>query len=432
MADGLDVPSFGNFAIDDSSFGNQELLDSFLSPESATSDPTKLEKITDEKKKVVPPAQKKKVTKVVPKEEEEEEEEQEKKPEVVEDPFSVIKDEEEEEEEEQQKPQPPVKKKVTPAKEPVSPTNEEEEEEEGEQETNTFKVLAKELFKLNVFTPEEDEDAENIDISTPEQFLDRFNYEKKKGAIETVQNFIGQFGEDYQRAFEAIYVNGVSPKEYFSTFNKIENIQGMDLSLEANQEAVVRQGLLDQGMEEADVVAKLQKIKDYGDLEEESQRYHKVLVKKEASKIEQLNKEAQAKLQQEAAYKQQYSNNVTNILQEKLKSKEYDGIPLNPSLANELHDFLLVDKYKTQSGEKLTEFDRFILDLKRPENHAMKVKVALLLKTLEKDPTLSTVQKMGVTKKTDSLFNELARQKVKSSGSAKPSKSSGSSAFSFL
>ena len=43
-------------------------------------------------------------------------------------------------------------------------------------------------------------------------------------------------------------------------------------------------------------------------------------------------------------------------------------------MANELHDFLLVDKYKTPSGETLTDFDRTILDLKRPENHSKKVK----------------------------------------------------------
>jgi hypothetical protein len=98
------------------------------------------------------------------------------------------------------------------------------------------------------------------------------------------------------------------------------------------------------------------------------------------------------------------------VLQEKLKSKEFDGIPINPKLASELQDFLLVDKYKTASGETLTDFDRTILELKRPENHATKVKVALLLKILEKDPTLSTIQRTGVTKKSNELFGEVARQ----------------------
>jgi hypothetical protein len=45
----------------------------------------------------------------------------------------------------------------------------------------------------------------------------------------------------------------------------------------------------------------------------------------------------------------------------------------------------------------------------------MKVKVALLLKILEKDPTLSTIQKSGISKKSNELFGEVARQASKSS-----------------
>ena len=61
----------------------------------------------------------------------------------------------------------------------------------------------------------------------------------------------------------------------------------------------------------------------------------------------------------------------------------------------------------------MTDFDRTILDLKRPENHATKVKIGLLLKILEKDPTLSTIQKTGITKKANKMFTEVARQVTK-------------------
>jgi hypothetical protein len=104
---------------------------------------------------------------------------------------------------------------------------------------------------------------------------------------------------------------------------------------------------------------------------------------------------------------------VQTILQDKVKAKEFDGIPINPKLATELQDFLLVDKWKTPSGETLTDFDRAILDLKKPENHSQKVKIGLLLKMLEKDPTLSTIQRTGVTKKSNELFGEVARQVTK-------------------
>jgi hypothetical protein len=129
--------------------------------------------------------------------------------------------------------------------------------------------------------------------------------------------------------------------------------------------------------------------------------------------MQEMEQKAQYEQSQKAQVKNQYITNVQSVLQDKLKAKEFDGIPLNPKLVSEVQEFLLVDKYKTASGELLTDFDKMILDLKKPENHGQKVKIALLLKVLEKDPTLSTIQRTGVTKKTDTLFSEVARQVTK-------------------
>jgi hypothetical protein len=337
----------------------------------------------------------------------------------------------EEEEEEEATPAPIAKKdKAAPVKEvaPEATTEEDEELTEEQVESNRFKALSNDLFKLGVFSKGDNDDEEDLDISSPEKFLERFQEEKKKGAVEVVQNFIGQFGEDYQQAFEAIFVKGVDPKEYFGVFNSIQSFAEMDLSEETNQMAIIKQALTDNGYEPEDINTEIERLKNYGDLESVAQKHHKVLVKKEAVKIQQLEQNSQRQLEQKAAIRNMYVNNVQSVLQEKLKGKEFDGIPINPTLANELQDFLLVDKYKTASGETLTDFDRTILELKRPENHEMKVKVGLLLKILEKDPTLSTIQKSGISKKSDKLFSEVARQVtksgVKSSGSNKSSSSS--------
>jgi len=314
-------------------------------------------------------------------------------------------DDDEEEEEE-------VEKEVKSAK---ATETTEEDVEDGEEETSRFGALANDLFKLGVFS--KDDDEEDVQISTPEEFLERFTAEKKKGAIEIVQNFIGQFGEDYQDAFDAIFVKGVNPKEYFSVYNNIDNFSELDLSKEENQVAVLRQELTDQGFDSEDIDTEIERLKNYGDLETVSQKHHKVLVKKEAAKLQQLEQQREQQLQKQTAIRNQYINNVQTILQEKVKTKEFDGIPLNPKIANELQDYLLAEKYQTPSGEKLTEFDRQILELKRPENHALKVKVGLLMKLLETDPTLSTIQKRGVTSKSNELFSEVARQTTKAAKS---------------
>lgn len=422
MAENLDTPSFGNFSIENTMEmgpGSAELLNDLMSPETSTGSPDDLQKIV---KDAEPPAPDPKPD--VPKGKEIVPKEDGKEPTGQDLISSFLGDNtgDEEDEAEDADPQ-PVKKKApaAEAKPTEETTTEDEDGEEGEQ-VSQFTALARDLFKLGVFS--QDEDDEEVNISTPEEFLERFQNEKKKGAVEMVNNFIGQFGEDYQQAFEAIFVKGVNPKEYFGTYNNVVSFADMDLTQENNQVSVIKQALADQGFEPEDIDTEVERLKNYGDLESVATKHHKVLVKKEAQKLAQMEQKAEQELQQKQAIKNQYINNVQQVLQEKLKSKEFDGIPINPKLANELQDFLLVDKYKTASGETLTDFDKTILELKRPENHATKVKVALLLKILEKDPTLSTIQRTGVTKKSNELFGEVARQvtKTKSAGSSQPSK----------
>lgn len=376
--------------------GNTELIKDLMSPETTSTSPDEVQPIVKEvEEEPAAPAPGKKPKEIDPDTDKSNDGES-----LI---SSFLEDSEEDEEE---LPTPPK------AKAPEGDSQEEPDSPDG----NQFSALANDLFKLGVFTKDEDED--DVTISTPEEFLERFQTEKKKGASEIVENFIGQFGEDYQKAFEAIFVKGADPKEYFSTYNNVVNFAEMDLSSTDNQIKVVRQTLTDQGFDEEDIDTEVERLQNYGDLENVATKYHKVLVKKEAQKLQKIEEQAAVQLQQKQAIRNQYINNVQTILQEKLKTKEFDGIPLSPKTASELQDFLLVDKYKTVTGETLTDFDKAILELKRPENHEQKVKVALLLKILEKDPTLSTIQKTGVTKKSNQLFTEVARQVQKDKKSA--------------
>ena len=413
MAENLDMPQLGNFSIQDTmdmGMGSQELLNDLLSPDSATSNPDDIQDIKDDPA----PTPVKKTTSKQPAASEPAPEED-KKDEPVKGIQDFLYGEDEEGGEEDEPAPAPAKKTVA-----QDADNQEDSDEEGEEEgANQFAALSKDLFKLGVFSKEDDEE-EDAPIETPEAFLEKFQAEKKKGAIEIVNNFIGQFGEDYQQAFDAIFVKGVDPKEYFGAYNQIQSFTEMDLSQENNQVAVIRQALTDQGFDKEDVDTEVERLKNYGDLENVATKHHKVLVKKESAKLQQMEQEKESQLQQQQAIKQQYYQNVNQVLQDKLKAKEFDGIPINPKLAGELQDFLVTDKYKTNSGETLTDFDKTILELKRPENHATKVKLALIMKIMEKDPTLSTIQKTGITKKSNELFGEVARQAQKSSVKSKP------------
>lgn len=412
MAENLDNDkSFGNFSIENTmemGMGNSELLNDLMSPETSTSSPDDIQDITEEPAAPKTKKTAKSIGETINEANVEKKDEAENDKKSLTD-FLLDVDEEEVEEDKEVKPSTVV--------ESSSSTDEPE-----EKEISRFSALSNDLYKLGVFSKDDDEEA--LPINTPEEFLERFQEEKRKGAIDVVNTFISQFGEDYQQAFEAIYVKGVNPKEYFGAYNSITSFAELDLSNESNQIHVLKQALNDQGFEPEDVETEIERLKNYGDLETVAAKHHKVLIKKEAVKLQQIEQHSQQLLQQKQAIKSEYANNVNHILQEKLKTKEFDGIPINPKLINELQDFLITDKYKTSSGEQITEFDRTILELKRPENHEKKVKLGLLLKILEKDPTLSTIQKSGISKKSDILFSEVARQVTKegtksSSGSNK-------------
>jgi hypothetical protein len=422
MAENLDTPQLGNFSIQDTmdmGMGSQELLNDLFATETATGNPDDIKDIKDEPAPDPAPAPKKTTSKTpAPAPEEGEKKDENPTKDIQSFLYGGDEDEDEEDEDDQPDTGSPVGKKKEPTQSADNQEDSNEEDEDGEgAPVSQFTALSKDLFKLGVFSQEDGE--EDTPIDTPEAFLERFQAEKKKGAIEIVDNFIGQFGEDYQKAFDAIFVKGVDPKDYFSTYNQIQSFTDMDLTKESNQVAVIKQALTDQGFEPEDVDTEVERLKNYGDLENVATKHHKVLVKKEAAKLQQMEQQKEAQLQQQQAIKQQYVQNVNTVLQEKIKAKDFDGIPINPKLAGELQDFLVTDKYKTASGETLTDFDRAILELKRPENHANKVKLALIMKILEKDPTLSTIQKTGITKKSNELFGEVARQAQKSSVKSK-------------
>ena len=276
MADNLETPDFGNFSIQSTveGMGSQELLNDLLGPDTSTANPDDIQDINAPDPVPAAAPSTKKKAQVAASDEEPADDKKEDDKKSITDFLYDTSDEEEEED--------------VPAPAPKAATAEgaDEEEEEDNVPTTQFAALSNDLFKLGVFT--KDEDEEDIAISTPEEFLERFEAEKKKGAIDVVNNFIGQFGEDYQNAFQSIFVNGVDPKEYFSTYNAIENFTQMDLSQESNQVAVIRQALADQGFDPEDITSEVERLKNYGDLESVADKHHKVLVKKEAAKLQKL------------------------------------------------------------------------------------------------------------------------------------------------
>jgi hypothetical protein len=301
-----------------------------------------------------------------------------------------------------------------------------DDEEEGSDTDNDFEALAKDLYKVGIFTPD-NEDGDELP-ATSEEFIERFNWEKQKVAEQMVHSFAGRHGEEYRELFNAVFVNGADPKEYVNKYMEVQNFKDMDMSDEDNQEHVVVTALRNQDWDEDDIKAEVKKLKLNADLESTAQRHHKALVKFEEARLTRIEEESRARLERRKQIDQQYATNIRTILSEKVASQDFDGIPVNKESANKAVDFLETKKWKLQSGELITDFDRVIMDLQHPQNHATKVKLALLLmkgyepgKPLTLD--LVPVAKKAVSKESNELFNFVKSKKVKASSLPGSSKS---------
>lgn len=284
-----------------------------------------------------------------------------------------------------------------------------------------FSILSKDLLRLGVFSKNsEEETEENIDIKTPEQFLERFNLEKKKGAINILENFLSQYGDDYRKMFDSIFVNGVKPQEYLQSFTKIEAIKDLDLASESNQERVIRAYYKGLKWDDAKIDTRITKLKDYGDLEEEAKTYHAVLLDKETEAAANLERQKVEEAQKQKEKDLTILKSYQRILSEKGKNQEIDGIPLTQRDSELVLGYLTEKKYKLASGELLSEFDKDLMELNRPENHEMKIKLGLLLR---KKLDLTSIKKTTISKKSDELFTLSTKNSKEKQAKEKETKS---------
>jgi hypothetical protein len=362
--------------------------------------------------KLIPPKkepseelQKKVVKKTPPKKEDEEDETEEGQQPSKEieskDLFDVLEEKVEEDSEEK------VQTKDKPS---TSPEGSEEGAETGEDE-NMFNTIAQELVNHGIFTLEDDE--ESVEIESPEELLERFQYEARKQASMVIDKYLSRFGDNYKDMFENVFVKGVNPVDYLNRYTKVEGIQSLDLTDEANQEKVVRELYRSEGRSTEYIEKRVTQLKNYNDLLDEATEAQKILVTKEQKQITEAAEKKQQEILRKQEIRNEYVNNVGRILSDKLKTKDFDGIPVDRKFAEHIHGYMTQERFQTADGELLTTFDKDWLDLKRPENHELKVKVAMLLQLLKEDPQLTKLAKKAVSKESNDLFKGLKKAAIK-------------------
>lgn len=300
--------------------------------------------------------------------------------------------------------------KATPEKTPATADDLLEEEEENpdyqeeeveDPENNQFEAFSKGLVKLGLFSEEGDLPK------TGEEFAERFNKEKQQGATDWLNDFLSaKHGEEGTDLFKAIFVDGVDPREYFSVHNENLELQDLDMTNDLNQKKVFREFYKRLNWDETKIEAKLQKSIDYGDLESDSTEFYQKLLSDNEVKLEELKNKKQADNQRQLQEDGQYRTSVSKILEDKLKTREFNGIPLNPEKVRRVIDFMTTKKYQTPDKQQLTEFDKYMLESRKPENIDKRILTALL--ALD-NFNFDSIKKRAITKETDDVFSDIKK-----------------------
>ena len=274
---------------------------------------------------------------------------------------------------------------------------------EGEDE-NPVTAWANDFYEagiLNKWTEDEEDPITDI-----EQLQSRLTQEVQNRVQHGLfQEITAKHGQEGWEVYDAIFNKGVDPQEFFASYNQIGNYEQMDVETnETNQELVVRNYYLSQGFSNEVVAQKIQRLKDMDYLADEAKQTKLLLVKNEEASLNKKIADKELQNRQLEQARAEYNQNVNSILSAKLKEKDFDGIPLTDKVALEVRDYLTKPAFRIPStGEEITAFDNDIISLRRPENHALKVKLALLVRN---KLDLSKVKQKAITEETNKTFGK--------------------------
>lgn len=262
-----------------------------------------------------------------------------------------------------------------------------------------FQKLSTDLFEMGIFTRMNDDES----ISSPEELAQKWAWEKEQGANQIITNFLGQYGPEYSEAFDAVFVKGLNPYEYFSKAKEIDDLENIDLEDEDAQKYVFRNYWSSQGFTNEQIESKLRKTMEFGELAEDTKDLHSLLINKQRQHLQESANKRQYELQQEQRREDEFLHSVHGLLSEKVKEQEFDGIPLSIQDAQLAMDFMTVPRWEYQN-KPITDMEKFWIELKRPENYAMAVKFALLA---SKGFNVGNIEQKLESKKANKLFTNL-------------------------
>lgn len=275
----------------------------------------------------------------------------------------------------------------------------------GKEQTNST-IAAAQLLMDKGIVDYELEEGEELDEETALELLEE-GFES--GVENRISELLGGLPNELQ-ALNKYVLNGGDMNDFLSKMNTLGASTGitatLDISVEKNQELVVRQMYKDDGMDDDFIDTQLESLKDTGKLEAfAKKRFEKW--KEQDSKVSQQaaqQQELQAKAQREKA-RQYYSSLKTAV------TGEFEGIKLSAKDKTEIPGFMTDRNIKLSNGAVVTPFNQNLMEVL--QNETASIQLAKLLRDRKKDGTFdfSQLEKVAATKVTKEVKDNIRRNK---------------------
>lgn len=287
-------------------------------------------------------------------------------------------------------------------------------------EFNDIEAFATDLFEKGILT----RDSEEEELpSTMEELMDKMSGEGEKIAIQRIESFASKHGDEYRDFFDAVFVDGVHPDEYFAKHKELTDFSSLDMTLEDNQVKVVETALRKQGLEPDQISKKIRSLKLNAELENDALMYQGALVKSQEKELITQREQSKLKLEQKAAAENYYKTTIQNLASEKLKGKDFDGVPITKEVASGAYKMLTEKRWKDpNTGYIFTDFDYAMRELDNPKNLATKFKLAAIWAHMYGSEgfkpgqdikfDVAPVAKKAVSEENKDTYNFLKRKKV--------------------
>ena len=295
---------------------------------------------------------------------------------------------------------------------PTPKKNEPKVETEEDGETNFFELFGKNLTKLGVFTPDEEEEADEEFEWNEDTFVTKFEDNARKLANEYIEQAFSKFGPQHREFLMKVAQEGVDPKAYFEALESQNFIEQYDIENEPNQERIVFEymRMLEPDRDPSEIAEEISDLKDLNKLEKKAEQAKVKLTNYYAQKQAELERQAVEQQQQQEYNRQQFTKTIEENIKQAISVGQIDNIPFDKRDEQELVKYITETPYQTRDGRPVTSLYKDFVQAQQNPDSLLKLakflKSGLKVDSAIKKAVKEETKKMwdfGVTKKKRTL-----------------------------